>query len=210
MTHDKLIRKFDKQAAWYEARRKRYSERMWREKLIRSARGNALEVGVGAGANFPFYAKDVHVTAVDFSPNMLNKAREAAAEHGIRAECMLHDVESLAFPDDSFDTIVSTLTLCGYRNPAAVLHTFRRWCRPQGRILLMEHGISSNRFVSYLQSAVNPLFRQVVGCHLNRDMIGLIRAAGIQIVKVEDVMWNAVHLVWANPNKGDPVGRGDS
>ncbi|MBB6734099.1 class I SAM-dependent methyltransferase [Cohnella zeiphila] len=201
MNHERLIRKFDKQAKIYEARRKRRSEGMWREKLIRTARGDVLEVGVGAGANFPFYSREVQVTAVDFSPAMLEKAREAASDSGIRAEFKLRDTESLSFPDDSFDTVVSTLTLCGYENPLAVLRSMRKWCRPEGRILLMEHGIGSNRLIGLLQSAMNPLFRQVVGCHLNRDMMGFIRESGIRVNRAEHYLGNAVHLVWANPNK---------
>lgn len=106
----------------------------------------------------------------------------------------------LSLPDESFDTIVSTLTLCGYDNPLEVLHKFRRWCRPDGRILMMEHGISSIRFIGYLQNAVNPLFRRVVGCHLNRDMIGLIQASGLRIERMEHYVWNAVHLIWAKPS----------
>lgn len=125
MNTEKLIRKFDKQAKIYEMRRRKQSEKKWREKLIRCAKGRVLEVGVGAGANFHFYPKDVEVTAVDFSKEMLSRAKEAAAESGIQAEFTLSDVESLSFPDDSFDTIVSTLTFCGYEDPHRVLSIFK-------------------------------------------------------------------------------------
>jgi ubiquinone/menaquinone biosynthesis C-methylase UbiE len=201
LNHSKLIRKFDKQAAMYEARRKRGSEQEWRRKLLAFARGRVLEVGVGAGANFPYYPEGVHVTAADFSAAMLEKARDGAAESSIQAEFVLSDIETLSFPDDSFDTIVSTLTLCGYNDPLRVLRHCNRWCKKEGRILLMEHGKSSNPFVGNVQTAANPLFKRMVGCNLNRDITGLVRSAGLQIERIEAHMLQMVHLIWAKPVK---------
>lgn len=114
MNKDKIIRTFDKQAKIYEKRRRKRSERKWREKLLSHAKGKVLEVAVGAGANFHFYPQEVEVTAVDFSEGMLKKAKEAAIEEGIEAHFILSDVESLSFEDNSFDTVISTLSLCGY------------------------------------------------------------------------------------------------
>lgn len=201
MSTEKLIRKFDKQAKIYEMRRRKQSEKKWREKLIRCAKGHVLEVGVGAGANFHFYPKDVEVTAVDFSKEMLSRAKEAAAESGIQAEFTLSDVESLSFPDDSFDTIVSTLTFCGYEDPHRVLSNIQKWCKPGGQILLMEHGISSYRFVDRIQKMVDPLFKKMVGCHLKRDILQILEITNLNINKVERHMLGAVYLVWAAPNK---------
>jgi ubiquinone/menaquinone biosynthesis C-methylase UbiE len=201
MSKERLIRKFDKQARIYEVRRKRKSEREWREKLITCVKGRVLEVSVGAGANFHFYPKDVQVTAVDFSVEMLNKANQAATEIGIQAEFIHSDVESLMFPDDSFDTIVSTLSFCGYADPHKVLGAFQNWCKRDGQILLLEHGISSNRIIGGLQTIVDPLFKKVVGCHLKRDMVQILQQSNLLINKMEHYMFGAVHLVWASPNK---------
>jgi ubiquinone/menaquinone biosynthesis C-methylase UbiE len=200
LSNEKLIRKFDKQARMYEARRKKLTERVWREKLISCAKGRVLEVAVGAGANFHYYPKGIELTAVDFSPEMLNKARTAAADYGMHAEFQLSDVESLSFPDNSFDTIVSTLSFCGYEDPGKVLDAFQKWCKPDGQILLMEHGISSNRLIGGMQTLVDPLFKKVVGCHFNRDIIQILQSK-LQINRIEHYMFSAVHLVWATPNK---------
>ncbi|KIL37459.1 methyltransferase type 11 [Cohnella kolymensis] len=197
MSNEKLIRKFDKQAKVYEARRKKLTERVWREKLISCAKGRVLEVAVGAGANFHYYPKGIELTAVDFS---LNKAKTAAADYGIDAEFQLSDVESLSFPDNSFDTIVSTLSFCGYENPGTVLDAFQKWCKHDGQILLMEHGISSNRLIGGMQTLVDPLFKKVVGCHFNREIIQILQSK-LQINRIEHYMFGAVHLVWASPNK---------
>ncbi|WP_308633900.1 class I SAM-dependent methyltransferase [Paenibacillus silvisoli] len=201
MNNEKLIRKFDKQANLYGKRKIKRKESMWRESLVRCARGKVLEVGVGAGANFAFYPKDLEVTAVDFSKEMLNKAKEAAVKTGIQAEFIQSDIESLAFPDNSFDTIVSTLTFCGYRDPLTVLTAFNRWCKDDGQILLLEHGISSNRLIGFLQKVIDPIHVHVIGCHLKRDMNQIFQQSGIRIMNTESHIFDAIHLVWAKPNK---------
>lgn len=201
MNNEKLVRTFDKQARMYEARRKKQTQKIWRKRLIRCAKGTVLEVGVGAGANFPFYPKDVVVTAIDFSKEMLNKAEVAADECGLHAEFVHTNIESHDFPDNSFDTIVSTLTFCGYKNPIVLLNKFNKWVRDDGQILLMEHGISSNRIIGTIQNAVDPLFLKVVGCHQNRDINQILQQSGIDIIKAERHFLDTVHLVWAKPNR---------
>lgn len=201
MSKEKLIRKFNKQAKIYEVRRRRQSEKEWREKLIGSAKGRVLEVSVGAGANFQFYPKDVEITAVDFSEEMIKKARIAAADNGVKVDFLVSDVESLSFLDNSFDTIVSTLSFCGYEEPSLVLQAFQRWCKPEGQILFMEHGISSNRLARQLQRMVDPLFKRMVGCHLNRDIIQILKDSNLHIRQMEHHRIGVFHLVWAAPNK---------
>lgn len=201
MNKDKIIRTFDKQAKTYEKRRRIRSERKWRERLLSSTRGQVLEVGVGAGANFHYYPKGSKVTGVDFSEEMLKKAQEAAIEVGIEAEFILSDVESSSFEDNSFDTVISTLSLCGYENPAKVLNSFNKWCKPDGKILLLEHGKSSNTIIGYIQTMLNPLNRKFVGCELNRDMLQILENSNIHIERMEHYMTGMVHLIWAKPNK---------
>ncbi|WP_420908713.1 class I SAM-dependent methyltransferase [Brevibacillus humidisoli] len=71
---------------------------------------------------------------------MIREARQAADDYGRKVEFIQADAADLSFPDDSFDTVVSTLSLCSYRNPEQILTLFHRWCRKGGRILLLEHG----------------------------------------------------------------------
>ncbi|AJS58624.1 class I SAM-dependent methyltransferase [Paenibacillus sp. IHBB 10380] len=201
MEKEKLIRIFDNQASMYDKRRKKLSDRKWREPLVSCAYGKVLEVSVGAGANFPFYPNHVEVTAVDFSNEMLLRAQVAAADTHTKAEFIHADVESLSFPNDTFDTIVSTLSFCGYENPSSVLALFTRWCKPNGQILLMEHGVSSKPIIRKIQNLVNPMFRKTVGCHLNRDIMGMLQKADLKLERVEHHWMNMVHLILARPNK---------
>ncbi|GAB6928660.1 class I SAM-dependent methyltransferase [Paenibacillus sp. JCM 10914] len=193
-----LIRKFDKQAAMYERNSRQRSLGVWRQRLLQDVEGHVLEVAVGAGANFPFYDKDrVHITAVDFSPEMLRRAGQLASELGIAAIFHEHDIESLELPERSFDALVSTLSLCGYKDPAAALNKMNRWVKPGGRIYLLEHGLSANRLLRSAQHVVNPLARRISGCHYNRDMMRLVENSPLALIKSER-HWNGIiHLIWA-------------
>jgi ubiquinone/menaquinone biosynthesis C-methylase UbiE len=192
---------FDKQAAQYAKRREDPKQKRFRQRLLSHAKGEVLELAVGAGANFPFYPPGVKVTATDFSEAMLEKARRAAKLYQIDADFICADIEEMNFSDHSFDTIVSTLSFCSYDNPLMVLDKINRWCRPYGRILLIEHGISSNLAVSAIQKALNPLLYRVYGCHHTRNILGLLRESGIKIDKAESYWLNMVHLIWAKPRQ---------
>ncbi|MDQ0192792.1 class I SAM-dependent methyltransferase [Paenibacillus wynnii] len=199
MKKKELIRIFDKQATLYEKKREGPKQKRWRQNLLSHAKGDVLELAVGAGANFPFYPSGIKVTAADFSEAMLEKAKSAAKHHHIEVDFICSDIEEMNFSDQSFDTIVSTLSFCSYDNPKMVLDKINRWCRPNGQILFMEHGISSNLAVSAVQKALNPLLYRAYGCHHTRNIVGLIRESGLKINKVESYWLNMVHLIWANP-----------
>ncbi|GGH20026.1 class I SAM-dependent methyltransferase [Paenibacillus segetis] len=199
MEKQKLIRIFDRQATQYDKKREDPKQKLWRQNLLSHAKGEVLELAVGTGANFPYYPKEVKITATDFSEAMIEKAQQAVKHYHLHADFICSDIEELNFPDQSFDTIVSTLSICSYKNPIVVLDKIKRWCRPGGKILLMEHGISSNFMVSTLQKTFNPLLYRVYGCHYTRDILGLISESGIKIDKAESYWLNMVHLIWAKP-----------
>ncbi|HEY9300256.1 MAG TPA: class I SAM-dependent methyltransferase [Phormidium sp.] len=165
-----------------------------------AAEGNILEVSVGAGANFMFYPAGSLVTAVDISPAMIEKAREAAAEAGISANLIVSAIEEAAFPPQSFDTIVSTLSLCAYDDPVDVLQKFNVWCKKDGLILLMEHGQSTYKSLRWLQHAFDPWQYRFIGCHADRNILQLIRQAGLMIENVERKMMGIMYLVKARPS----------
>jgi len=203
MEKERLVRKFDRQAVRYDRSREQRALGAWRADLLRDARGHVFEAAVGAGANFPFYRNtEVTLTAVDFSPAMVQTATQAARRYGIEANIYQHDLETLDFPDQSFDTIVSTLSLCGYEDPVAVLRKFNRWCKIEGQILLLEHGTSSFYGLKLLQHAINPLFRSMSGCNLNRDTLSLIAQSPLVIASSERHFYGIMHLIRAKPGPG--------
>lgn len=198
MEKQKLIRKFDKQSAMYEQNTRKRMLGEWRKKLLQGVSGNVLEIAVGAGANFPFYDMDhMRLTAVDFSPVMLQRARRIAEELHIEVDLAESDIETLDFPPDSFDCIVSTLSLCGYDDPAKVLRKMRKWSKPDGRIYLMEHGLGNNPFLKSAQRLVNPVARRMSGCHWNRDIERLVLDSGLRVERMERYWGGMIHLIWA-------------
>lgn len=171
----------------------------WRHKLLQHAEGKVLELAVGAGANFQYYPSNVKVTAIDFSPEMIKKAKQAAEMERIQTNFILSDIEGLEFPENSFDTIVSTLSFCGYEDPVKMFNQLSRWCKPTGQVLLMEHGISSNAVLSFGQKLINPIHVRLIGCHQKRDIVRLIQDSDLSIQKAENHWKSIFHLIWATP-----------
>ncbi len=130
---------------------------------------------------------------------MIGIARKVAMKHEIEAEFVVEDVEKLSFPENSFDTVVSTLSLCSYFDPVTVLNQMNRWCRKDGQILLLEHGLSSYFSISLLQKGLNPLAHRMSGCHYNRDIMKMVEQSDIQIEKSERYWLDIIHLIWARP-----------
>src|SRR3954463_11135591 len=80
--------------------------------ICAQASGDTLEVAIGTGLNLPHYAADVRLTAIEWSPRMLDQARRRAADLGRTADLEIGDAQALRFADDSFDTVVCTFSLC--------------------------------------------------------------------------------------------------
>ena len=201
MDKEHLIKMYDGQAGVYDnlRRRKKFFDHGWRQRLLSAAKGEILEVSVGAGANFKFYAADAAVTAVDLSPAMIEYAKAAARDSGIKAEFITAKVEELDFGPGRFDTVVSTLSLCAYDDPVYVLNGFSRWCKKDGIILLLEHGISRYGWIHWLQNRFDALQYRKIGCHANRDILGIVRQSGLQINRYERKLLGALYLIWAKP-----------
>ena len=110
------------------------------------ATGNVLEVGAGTGRNIGYYPSGSvkKITLTDSSDKMLEKANEKLSRMSItekvRHEVLVADAGKLPFPDNSYDTIVDTFGLCSFDDPTAVLKELQRVCKPDGKILLLEHG----------------------------------------------------------------------
>ncbi len=103
--------------------------------------GRVLEAGVGTGLSLPLYKSDLRVTGIDFSPEMLDKARRrVAAERLDHVEALLEmDAGALRFDDASFDALVACYMLTVVPDPAAVLNEFERVLKPGGSLILVNH-----------------------------------------------------------------------
>lgn len=122
MDRKALIKKFDKQAGKYDKRRKNDQWSRFRQRIFQEAEGKVLEVAIGSGLNFPFYRSDIELTGVDFSYEMLIMAERAATDYPFPSTFIQKDVETMAFNDNSFDTIISSTSFCAYQKPVDVLN----------------------------------------------------------------------------------------
>ena len=154
--------------------------------LFSGIRGNMLEIGAGTGANLAFIPVGVHWTGIDPNPHSLPYVRKAALRFGHRFEFHRAFAESLPFPDASFDSVVSTLTLCSVRDPVLVLGEIRRVLRPGGQFLFMEHvAAAAESRLRRRQRLVRPIFRCLAGCTPDRETSSLLRAARFSSLEIE-------------------------
>ncbi len=159
----------------------------YRQRTIETAQGLVLEVGVGSGLNLPLYGPAVtRVVGLDPSPELLRLTSKRTADAVVPVLLLRASAEYLPLADALFDTIVMAWTLCSIPNPIAALTEMRRVLRPGGRLLFVEHGLSPEIPVARWQHRLTPSWKRIGGgCHLDREMDKLIRAAGFQIDAIE-------------------------
>ncbi len=163
-------------------------QRVYRERTLAPARGAVLEVGFGTGLNLPCYPSEViRLVAVDRTRMLESRVRGRVERAPFPVERLEHDAgRPLPFPDASFDTAVSTWTLCSIERLQPALRELLRVLRPGGAFLFLEHGRSDRSLVATFQDFVNPLQNVIgCGCNLNRKIDDEIRQAGFQITQLE-------------------------
>ncbi|MFJ4098408.1 class I SAM-dependent methyltransferase [Amycolatopsis japonica] len=139
------------------------------------ATGEVLEVAVGTGLNLPLYPDGVTLTGIDLSDGMLTIARGRAERLGHPVTLRRADAHDLPFDADSFDTVVCTLGLCAIPDDGKALREMARVLRPGGRLILLDHIVSSSRPVRGLQWIVEKITVPMAGEHFLRrpsDKIG--------------------------------------
>jgi phosphatidylethanolamine/phosphatidyl-N-methylethanolamine N-methyltransferase len=158
-----------------------------------------LEVGVGTGINTSLYPSKCHVTGVDLSSSMLEKARERVAREGLRNVRLLEmDAQSLTFADDSFDIVYAPYLVSVVPDPVQVAREMRRVCRPGGTIIILNHFRSANPVLSRLERAISP-FTVHIGFKSDLDLPAFLAQAGLEPVSIEKVnvpkIWSLVTCV---------------
>lgn len=158
----------------------------YRREVVAAASGRVLEVGVGSGLNFPLYGEQVEVVfGIDPSPRLLAQARRRALASGVRANLLLGSAVAIPLANNAVDTVVMTWTLCSIPEPLVALREMRRVLTPGGRLLFVEHGLSPEPKVERWQHRLTPAWRHIAGgCHLDRKMDDLIRAAGFDLTEI--------------------------
>lgn len=162
-----------------------------------------LEVGIGTGVNLPYYGPSCVISGVDLSRPMLERSMARAHRLGRQVNVETMDGEALEFPDHTFHAVVSTLTLCTTPDPLRLLTEMSRVCRLDGKVLLLEHGLSTAKPVNWLLTRMAPGHLGRYACHLTRDVAALPAQAGLRILHEERHLVGVLVLIEASPRSRD-------
>ncbi|MGB3696199.1 MAG: class I SAM-dependent methyltransferase [Gordonia sp. (in: high G+C Gram-positive bacteria)] len=159
-----------------------------RTRVCEPLTGDVVEIGFGSGFNVGRYPAAVtRVAAVEPSDGGWRLGRDRIAASSIPIERAGLDGQRLPFPDDSFDSALSTFTMCTIPDLPAALAELRRVVRPGGVLAFLEHGRAPEAGVRRWQRRLEPIQKRVGGgCRLTRDIPGLIREAGWHIIELDE------------------------
>jgi ubiquinone/menaquinone biosynthesis C-methylase UbiE len=167
---------------------KRSSLAEQRDWVMERVKGEVLEVGFGTGLNLPYYPVQVRtLTAVEPHAGMRNRALKRIKASGRTVSLIARGMQKKQFlSDGSFDTIVSTWTMCSIPDPAAALKEVYRLLKPGGKFLFVEHGLAPDEEVVKWQRRFNGLTQKWGGgCHLDRDIEAIVRGSKLVVEKLE-------------------------
>jgi ubiquinone/menaquinone biosynthesis C-methylase UbiE len=145
------------------------------------ARGQVLEIAIGTGRNLPFYPADVEITGIEISPAMLEIAGLRAQSLGRQVELVVGDAQALPFPDQRFDTVVCTISLCSIPDERQAIAEVWRVLHPGGRFVALEHVRSPNPIIRGLERLLDSWAVRTQADHLLREPVETVQAAGFRI-----------------------------
>jgi len=153
----------------------------WRERTLRPARGEVLELGAGTGLNLERYPAGVgHLVVTE--PDVYKAERLRSRSAGSLAPQVIRaPAEILPFADGSFDTVVATLVFCTVADPVAAIAEVVRVLKPDGRLLFLEHIRGEGRLGRFQDRLERPWMRLADGCHCNRRTVDLLREGGLEV-----------------------------
>jgi ubiquinone/menaquinone biosynthesis C-methylase UbiE len=159
----------------------------YRERVCAGLTGEVVEIGFGSGHNVPYYPSTVRsVDAIEPAGTGWRLAGKRLAESPVPVRRSGLDGQALPFADDTFDSAVSTWTLCTIPDPVVALQELRRVLRPGGALRFVEHGLAPDADVQRWQHRFEPVQKRLVGgCHLTREVLPMLRAAGFDVVESE-------------------------
>ena len=173
-----------------------------RKEALSYAYGHVLEVGVGTGKNLPYYNKDVDLTAIDFSPGMLEIAKSKKTEAYLKVLNLYEmDIQDLKFKDDTFDTVISTFVFCTVPDPIAGLKEVYRVLKPEGKVIFLEHMKSKYLVLNIFLYFMNIVSTRILGTSMIRETQKNIEQADFTIVSVENKLFDIVRLIIATKRR---------
>ncbi|MDA7978846.1 MAG: class I SAM-dependent methyltransferase [Pirellulales bacterium] len=160
----------------------------YRREQLAHVHGEILEIGVGTGLNLPHYPTHVRkITTADPNPGMNKRLQRRIAETEINVDKRVISSEELPFDNETFDCVVSTLTLCSIPDREQAMGELFRVLRPSGRIHFLEHGISPDAKIAKWQRRLNWLQQRFSdGCSLLVDLPKLLATQPFASIEIDN------------------------
>jgi len=155
---------------------------------VASRQGSVLEVGVGTGLSLEFYPVGRPVTGIDFSAEMLARARDKAQQGGLPVDPALFrmDARQLAFPDDSFDTVLAMHVLSVVPDPRRVMAEMARVCKPGGEVIITNHFARDTGLLHLAERAISAI-PGAVGWHSDFAREVVTETPGLKLARSEEL-----------------------
>ena len=161
-----------------------------RQKVVPLAEGKVLEIGIGSGLNLPFYEKSKidEVWGLDPSEELSAMARIVADQESIEVNFISSGAEEIPLPDNHFDSVLITYTMCTIPEVLRANQEIRRVLREDGKMIFCEHGEAPDANIRKWQKRINPFWGKIAGgCNINRKIPSLIQDSGFDIVEMEEM-----------------------
>ncbi|MEH2203633.1 MAG: class I SAM-dependent methyltransferase [Nostoc sp.] len=155
--------------------------------LFANLQGKVLEIGPRAGANLPYYPKDIHWIGIEPNSHTHSSLQKQAEKLDLNIDLRIGNAEWLDAEDNSIDTVVSTLVLCSVPNIDYTLQAILRVLKPGGRFLFIEHvAAPQGSLLRQLQNTVSPIWKAIGdGCHPDRETWIALGNAGFSSIHYE-------------------------
>jgi ubiquinone/menaquinone biosynthesis C-methylase UbiE len=171
--------------------------------LVKEAKGQVLEVGIGTGATLEYYSGDVELVGIDISPKMLARAKQRAhVFRGKKLTLLEADIQVLELPDNSFDTVITSCVFCSVTDPIRGFREINRVLKPGGVGLFLEHVRSCRPVVGRLMDIMNPFVVRMMGANINRNTAENIKKAGLTLVEETNLWFDILKLFRVTKGEG--------
>ncbi|MEM7725132.1 MAG: class I SAM-dependent methyltransferase [Cyanobacteria bacterium P01_A01_bin.45] len=148
----------------------------YREEILIGVEGEVLEIGFGTGLNLSYYPESIKkIITVDNNPSTHKLAQKRIKNSSITVDHRVLSGENLPMEDNTFDSVVSTWTLCSIEKVQQAIQEIYRVLKPGGKFFFIEHGLSNELSVQVWQNRLNPI-QNIIGdgCNINRNIRQLV------------------------------------
>lgn len=161
-----------------------------------------LDVGVGTGLSLPLYPRHCEVVGIDLSSSMLLQARRKVEKMGM-TNVTLHEMDAcnIKYGDNSFDYVIATHIVSVVPEPIKLVNEMRRVAKPDGKLVIVNHFVSSKPWLAKVENFFDPFFRKV-GWRMDLSYEDFVSETNLDVERTTKLakidLWRIVH---ANNNK---------